>query len=199
MSDATPLRNTYDKYDTPNPVERRLMAGFFSALDGALSDVDPERVLEVGAGEGEVTARVSELFPTVPVLGFDLPDDETRMHWNDRGVTGTFGDIHELPFPDGSFDLVLAIEVLEHVAYPEIALAEIERVTRSHLIASVPREPVWRMANLARGKYVTDLGNTPGHINHWTTRGFAGLIGRRFEVESVTHPFPWTMVRATLR
>jgi SAM-dependent methyltransferase len=198
-SDSVPLRNTYDKYTTRNPVEQRLMAGFFGALDRALQNVVPGAVLEVGAGEGEVTSRLRERFPDVPVFGLDLPDDETADHWSEKGVDGVFGDIHHLPFPDRSFDLLLAIEVLEHVQFPELALAEMERVTRDAVVVSVPREPVWRAANMARGKYWGDLGNTPGHINHWSAAAFRRLVGRRFDIEWTDTPFPWTMVRATRR
>jgi SAM-dependent methyltransferase len=198
-SDSVPLRNTYDKYTTRNPVEQRLMAGFFGALDRALQNVVPGAVLEVGAGEGEVTSRLRERLPDVPVFGLDLPDDETADHWSEKGVDGVFGDIDHLPFPDRSFDLLLAIEVLEHVQFPELALAEMERVTRDAVVVSVPREPVWRAANMARGKYWGDLGNTPGHINHWSAAAFRRLVGRRFDIEWTDTPFPWTMVRATRR
>nr|WP_256444588.1 methyltransferase domain-containing protein [Aquihabitans sp. G128] len=101
-----------------------------------------------------------------------------------------------LPFEADTFDLVLAIEVLEHVPYPELALSELHRVARRDVVVSVPREPIWSAANLARGKYLKDLGNTPGHINHWSKKGFAELVGRRFDVRAVHSPFPWTMVAA---
>ena len=41
-----------------------------------------------------------------------------------------------------------------------------------HLLLSVPREPIFRSCNLFTGRYVKDLGNTPGHLNHWTGAGF---------------------------
>ncbi|MEZ5177714.1 MAG: hypothetical protein R2746_05365 [Acidimicrobiales bacterium] len=72
-------------------------------------------------------------------------------------------------------------------------------MARRDLVVSVPREPIWCAANLARGKYVRDLGNTPGHINHWGKKAFADLVGRRFHVRSVRSPFPWTMVAASVR
>ena len=83
-----------------------------------------------------------------------------------------------LSFADGEFDLATAIEVLEHVPEPEATLAEMARVARRGLLVSVPREPLWRGLNMARGAYLRDLGNTPGHVNHWSKRGFVSLLSR---------------------
>ena len=196
---AVPTGNTYDKYASKNPVERKLMDGFFSALDAALPTRAPSLILEVGVGEGEVTERLARRWPDAAIVGVDLPDPELAQHWAGRGFSPLFADIGRLPFGADQFDLVLAIEVLEHVPFPELALAELERVARRDLVVSVPREPIWRVANLARGKYARDLGNTPGHVNHWGKRHFAELIGRRFNLASVQTPFPWTVIAATVR
>ena len=199
VDDDVPTGNTYDKYASKNPVERKLMDGFFAALDASLPRTDPGRILEVGVGEGEVTARLAARWPNATFVGVDLPDPELAGHWGGKRFSPLFGDIGRLPFPDDSFDLVLCIEVLEHVPYPELALAELDRVARRDLVASVPREPIWCAANLARGKYLKAFGNTPGHINHWSKKRFAELVGRRFDVRAVRSPFPWTMVAATVR
>jgi 2-polyprenyl-3-methyl-5-hydroxy-6-metoxy-1,4-benzoquinol methylase len=199
VSTVVPTGNTYDKYASKNPIERRLMAGFFSALDDSLPDRAPGTVLEVGVGEGEVSGRLRALYPTATILGADLPDPTLAGEWQRRGIGGVFADIAHLPFTSKSFDLVMAIEVLEHVPDPAAALAELARLSRSHLVLSVPREPIWRVANLARGKYVTSLGNTPGHIQHWSRRRFVDLVGSQFDVVSVRSPFPWTMIGARAR
>jgi ubiquinone/menaquinone biosynthesis C-methylase UbiE len=199
VTTVVPTGNTYDKYASTNPVERRLMAGFFDALDASLPTAAPAAVLEVGVGEGEVSARVQQRYPGARLVGIDLADDELAAHWAERGVAGSFADIAHLPFPDRAFDLVLAIEVLEHVADPPAALAELDRVCRADLVVSVPREPLWRVANMARGKYLGALGNTPGHIQHWSSRGFARYVGARFDVRAVRRPVPWTMVAARSR
>jgi 2-polyprenyl-3-methyl-5-hydroxy-6-metoxy-1,4-benzoquinol methylase len=196
---AVPTGNTYDKYASKNPVERRLMAGFFGCLDELLPSAAPRSVLEVGMGEGMVCQRIRERFPEARIAGIDLPDDELGAHWQERDLAGGFADIARLPFRDRSFDLVLAIEVLEHVPDPAAALAELSRVATGNLVLSVPREPIWRVANMARGKYLGALGNTPGHIQHWSRRSFADLVGTRFEVTGVRTPFPWTMVAARSR
>lgn len=194
-----PIGNTYDKYASQNPVERRLMASFFARLDAALPTDAPRSILEVGVGEGEVADRVRTHYPAARFVGIDLPDPELAAHWDDRSLAGTFADITQLPFGDAQFDLVLAIEVLEHVDDPRAALRELARVATGALVLSVPREPIWRAANMARGKYIRALGNTPGHVNHWSKRRFGQLVGEHFELQQVLAPFPWTMVAARVR
>ncbi len=196
---ATPTGNTYDKYATTNPIEQRMMRGFMRALDEMLAGLGPRRIFEIGVGEGHVMARVRERFPGVPLVGLDLPDDTLGDDWRERGLACMFGDATTLPFPDDSFDLVLAIEVLEHVPRPEIALAELSRVCSGAFIASVPFEPIWRTGNILRRRYVRDLGNTPGHVNHWTRWGFQRFVESMFHVQQTRSPLPWTMVRAIPR
>jgi len=191
--------NTFDKYGSGNPLVRRMMSGFFAALDSSLPASAPATVLEVGLGEGEVTARLRSRWPDARMVGIDLPDEELAASWKELGLAGAYADIARLPFPDRSFDLVLAIEVLEHVPDPAAAIAELSRVARGDLVLSVPREPIWRVANMARGKYLGALGNTPGHIQHWSTASFAALVGSRFSVRTVLKPLPWTMIAASAR
>ena len=103
-----------------------------------------------------------------------------------------------LPFADDEFDVATAIEVLEHVPDPAHTVAEMARVAQRWLLASVPREPLWRGLNVARGAYIRDLGNTPGHINHWSKRAFVALLSRHGEVVEARSPFPWTMLLVRL-
>ena len=84
--------------------------------------------------------------------------------------------------------------MLEHIPDPDAVVAEMARVGRSHLLVSVPHEPLWRMLNVARGAYLRDLGNTPGHINHFSAASFKALLGRHGEVVQARSPFPWTML-----
>jgi SAM-dependent methyltransferase len=196
VSTSVPTGNSYDKYGAKNPIERRLMRGFFAALSDALPRERPATVLEVGVGEGEISAKLRALYPDALIVGVDLHDDALAAGWGTRGFVGAYADIARLPFPPLVFDLVLGIEVLEHVPDATAALAELERVSRGRLILSVPREPIWRVANMARGKYLASLGNTPGHIQHWSRRSFAELVGSRLEVVRVSTPFPWTMIEA---
>lgn len=175
------------------------MRGFFTTFDRMLSNPQPSRILEIGVGEGVVTSRVIERFPGATVIGVDLPDDGLVDEWRSRHLSCAFGDAVALPFPDGAFDLVLAIEVFEHLPDPHRALAEVARVCSGALIASVPFEPIWRFGNIARGRYVRHLGNTPGHVNHWSSRSFRKLISTQFDIVERAAPLPWTMLRASSR
>ena len=199
---AVPTGNTYDKYGSTNPVVRRLMAGFETALDGLFAEAAPSSVLDVGCGEGVLTARWAEQLGTGRVVGIDLEDPKLRREWTLRprpnlefqAMAG-----QSLPFGDGEFELAAATEVLEHVPDPERTLSEMARVASRHLLVSVPREPLWRALNLGRGAYVRQLGNTPGHVNHWSRRGFLRLLDRHGDVLETRSPFPWTMVLVAVR
>jgi SAM-dependent methyltransferase len=191
--------NNYDKYASTNPIEQRMMRGFFDALDHLLGGLTPVTVVEVGAGEGRVTERLVERFPDATVIGLDLVDDDLAGDWAELGLPMFFGDATRLPFADDAIDLVVGLEVMEHIPNPASALREIARVCRDTVVLSVPREPIWRAGNLARSRYVRDLGNTPGHVNHWSARGFERFVDSTFQVQATKRPLPWTMVRAVPR
>ncbi len=192
-----PTGNTYDKYGSTNPVVRRLMAGFERTLDELFSSAAPASVLDVGCGEGVLTEQWAWRLGSGRVVGIDLEDPKLTAEWAGRERTNLdFRPmrVEALEFGDGEFELVAATEVLEHVTDPDRALAEMARVASRWLLVSVPQEPLWRALNLARGAYLSDLGNTPGHLNHWTRRRFVTLLGRYGEVVETRSPFPWTML-----
>jgi 2-polyprenyl-3-methyl-5-hydroxy-6-metoxy-1,4-benzoquinol methylase len=192
-----PTGNTFDKYGSQNPVVKRLMSGFHATLDALWGRSAPSSVLDVGCGEGVLTVQWAERLGDGRVVGIDLDDPKLRAEWARRERTNLGFRAEEatrLSFADDEFDLAAAIEVLEHVPEPEATLAEMARVARGHLLVSVPREPLWRGLNMARGAYWRDLGNTPGHVNHWSKRGFVSLLSRYGTVEEARSPFPWTML-----
>jgi 2-polyprenyl-3-methyl-5-hydroxy-6-metoxy-1,4-benzoquinol methylase len=198
MTTAVPTGNAFDKYGSRNPVVRRLMSGFEGTLQELFTHAAPTSVLDVGCGEGVLTERWAQALGDRPVLGIDLDDPKLREQWAARRRQNlsfaTVDVAQRLPYADDEFDLASAIEVLEHVPDPEHTVAEMARVARRHLLASVPREPLWRGLNMARGAYIKDLGNTPGHVNHWSRRAFVSLLSRHGRVIDVRSPFPWTML-----
>lgn len=198
-SDAFPIGNTYDKEAATHPLERRLVAGFTGALE-ALLPTRASSVLEVGCGEGHQLQKVLQRVGAERVVGLDLLDVELEGTWAGLDdVDLLWGSAYQLPFPSDSFDLVLALEMLEHVGEPDTVLAEIARVATGPVVISVPWEPVWRLGNLARRRYVREMGNTPGHIQHFTRRAIVSRVEQHLDVLDVRRPFPWTFVLAHAR
>ena len=201
--EGTVTGNTYDKYGSTNPVVRRLMAGFEGTLEELFTQADPQSLLDVGCGEGVLTHQWAQrLGDERRVVGIDLDDPALHAEWAKRTAPNLEYRVmkaENLPFADGEFDAAAAIEVLEHVPDAEHTVAEMARVAKRWLLVSVPREPLWRGLNMARGAYWKDLGNTPGHVNHWSKRSFVALLSRHGDDVQARSPFPWTMLLVRLR
>ena len=93
-----------------------------------------DHLLDVGSGPGTITADLAGLVARVTAL--EIHDEAaalTRAELERREVTNTevrVGDVHDLPFADGTFDVVHAHQVLQHVSDPVAALREMIRVAR---------------------------------------------------------------------
>jgi 2-polyprenyl-3-methyl-5-hydroxy-6-metoxy-1,4-benzoquinol methylase len=191
-----PAGNYYDKYRTSNPIARRLMQGFLDAFDGLVAEVPVSAALEIGCGEGELSIRLARR--GFSVRGCDISTEiveEARSRARDAHVEAEFWtqSIETIDRVAEAVPLVVCCEVLEHLDDPAYGVDVLAGLAQPYLLASVPREPLWRALNLARGKYVGALGNTPGHVNHWSLGGFLRLLGRRFDVIESRTPLPWTM------
>lgn len=190
--------NAFDKYGSINPIVKWLMRGFESTLSDLVDRANPVNIHEIGCGEGYWVSRWTRL--DIPARGSDfstLVIDLARENAARQGLNPTLFEvrsIYDLRPEQDRADLVVCCEVLEHLEYPENGLNALSRVVGRHLIVSVPREPIWRLLNLSRGKYLCDLGNTPGHIQHWTSKEFIALVDQFFEVLEIRTPLPWTML-----
>lgn len=190
--------NHYDKYGTRNPIARRLMAGFLGAFDDLIKQTGATAAFEVGCGEGELALRLARR--GIDVEGCDIDTDIVAVanaNATAAGFDPTFrvADVQNLNAAGiAPAELIVCCEVLEHVDAPTEALDVLADLGARHLLLSVPREPIWRALNMARGKYLSAAGNTPGHINHWGQRAFREFVARRLDVVAVRSPLPWTML-----
>lgn len=194
--------NYYDKYATKNPAARLLVRHFLYAFDELAASSHAKTAYEIGCGEGMLSLRLAA--KGLQVRGSDVEPDivhEANKRALQLGYDTLFRTLNlfDIKRADAAADLLVCCEVLEHIPQPSSALDYIARLVHSYVLMSVPREPIWRALNLARGRYILSLGNTPGHVNHWSARQFIDDVSRRFEILAIRKPLPWTMVLCRVR
>ena len=201
--DGIVVGNAYDKYGSQNPIVRWMMNGFNDTLSELVVKASSKTIHEIGCGEGYwvmqwnqqgIDARGSDFSSTVIELA--------RENAVDNGIDPDVykqRSIYDVDSDKDSAELIVCCEVMEHLEHPEDGLQALQRIVKNHVILSVPREPIWCALNMARGKYISKLGNTPGHIQHWSRSGFVKLVSQYFDIIEVKSPFPWTMLLARVK
>lgn len=151
----------------------------------------PARVLDYGCGQGRYLDVVRERFPQARLTGCDVSSVALEQARRQRPWAKYVAmDDERAPLPDGSFDLVMSVEVLEHVADAERATGELARLVApgGRLVLSTPcANPgslEWllnrRRGGLQRtadgyGRFATD---EPGHLRRLTSRDLRVLLAR---------------------
>ena len=194
--------NVYDKYGTKNPIARYLMKGFIGSVEELISITGSLDIHEVGCGEGHLSAILAKENIKVRASDFSqLVIAKAQDIAKSAGADVDFkvASIYDLNPANDSAQLVVCCEVLEHLESPQRALKLLAQLARPYLLVSVPREPIWRILNILRGKYLLNLGNTAGHIQHWSQKSFLSMLEKYFDIVKVHTPLPWTMVLCRTR
>ena len=187
------------KFQTANPIAGGLIDRLYREVAAVAVATEATSLLDAGCGEGEALARLGDQAPE-RTAAVDLDRDAVALTQNRLpGVDVSRHSIEALPFEDDSFDLVLCLEVLEHVPEPGAALAELARVCSGRIVLSVPDEPWFRLGSLARGKYLRGLGDHPEHVNHWSQRSLRAMLEQEVEVISLPRSFPWAIAECRPR
>jgi SAM-dependent methyltransferase len=181
-------------------VQARLLARFRRRLLSEASGLAPARVLDAGCGEGMVSSWLRGVLPGAEITGVDgRPEAVAAYRAANPSLHAREGDLDALPFEDGAFDLVVCTEVLEHIPDAPRTLRELTRVSSGHLLLTVPHEPFFRAGNFAAGRYRDRWGSTPGHVHHWSRRGFLRMVAAEAEPLRWLGMTPWQGVVARPR
>jgi SAM-dependent methyltransferase len=198
------------KYLNPNPLQRYLVRRFHRRIASLLKATGARRILDSGCGEGFVISYLLQENDRLAITGIDCSSEAIEMarlmvqpvlseacpelrRRVEGGVLFDVGDLREMPYDDDSFDLVMCLEVLEHLPDPHRGLCELRRVTSAYCLVSVPHEPFFRATNFLRGRHVPAWGRDPEHLQHWTARQFCRLVEPYFEIERFVYSFPWVI------
>ena len=200
----------YDKYNSKNLLKRRMVerlnAKILTTMDGFVKKItnnparekSPIRILDAGCGEGFISNMIYNNIDNVEVVGLEYTSEAIDIaKQSNNNIEFVQGDIYKMPFEDAAFDIVLCMEVLEHLTDPSAAIEEVLRVSKNFLIITVPNEPWFCMGNLLALKNVSRLGNPIDHINHWTFGGFkkftVDFLGRDGQDVLYDTSFPWSI------
>lgn len=138
-----------------------------SAVLGFLRGVQPQSLLDVGSGRGAFLFPFLREFPEVPVTAVDLLPHRVELllavaQGGMSRLTPLRQDICTWDAPDGSFDVVTLLEVLEHIPAVEQAVEAAVRLARRYVVVTVPSKP----------------DNNPEHIHLLTKDKITGLFAR---------------------
>jgi ubiquinone/menaquinone biosynthesis C-methylase UbiE len=183
------------KFASKNPLLKLANQGFLKAIRNLTLATRVKKILDCGCGEGIVLDHLNQNIPNLRLSGFDIDKESLKLASQlVPSAQLNTASIYTIPYSSNSFPLLICSEVLEHLENPQQALKELQRVSAKYVIISVPHEPFFRIANMARFKYLPRFGNTPGHLNHWTIRGFKKLMEEYFKIEEILYPFPWIVL-----
>lgn len=192
--------NLSDKYLKSNFIIQKLIKNFYWSIERIISEIEVNKILEVGCGPGFSTQYLTKILNDKDFQASEYKLDLVKeAQKRNPEIKIQQESIYELKRTTDSFDLIIALEVLEHLENPDLALKELRRVTSKYCLLSVPNEPLWRILNICRLKYLKNFGNTPGHIQHWPKDKFTHLLSKYFYVKKIKMPLPWIIVLAEKR
>ena len=196
MNKVNEYESVSDKYK--NPMLKGVINGFVNSLDMMVKLSNAENALDAGCGEGYIFNRLFSKNKRLQMTGLDISNEALKTARKLNPDSKFFeGSIYEMPFEDNKFDLVIASEVLEHLEKPKKALDEISRISKKHVLLSVPNEPLFRITNFLRGKNISRLGNDIDHVSLWGKKQFINMISNYFKIVKIETPFPWIVVLCT--
>lgn len=188
------LPTNYLKYQTHNPLVQYLIGRFLRRVIQKVGELHPESIADIGCGEGALAAKLDELGFAVRYQGYDVREEALALARELNPQRPFFqGDLFNLELPSGSADLVICLEVLEHLVEPENAVKKLASWSGRAALLSVPWEPFFQMGSFLRGKYLSAWGNHPEHLHHFNHGRLATLARTAFREVRVEGCFPWLL------
>ncbi len=176
----------FDRYaaDYHAKHNRHYLKGRLTFLLSRLAARPGMRILEVGTGVGVITQAISRRFPEAEVYGMDYSEGMIRNRLFTHGIVG---DAERLHFLDGTFDWIIASDIIEHVEHPERLIAEAARCLkpRGRLLLTTPNPFFVPLLNFTR--YLGLSLSSEKLLNPWAVKRWFSKYGFHIVAEQRTN------------
>jgi ubiquinone/menaquinone biosynthesis C-methylase UbiE len=168
------VKSAYDQFYVDNDDAWRMLGARSKAknITEVCKDLNPQKVLEVGAGDGSILHFLNEWGFGKELYALEIAEsgvEVIRKRALKNLVEVKAFDGYKIPYADDSFDLIILAHVLEHVEHERILLRELKRVAK-HIVIEVPLD--YRFGIDKRMKHFLDYG----HINMYTPTAIRFLL-----------------------
>jgi 2-polyprenyl-3-methyl-5-hydroxy-6-metoxy-1,4-benzoquinol methylase len=148
-------------------------------------------ILDVGCGEGIMLEKLTKRYPHKNIIGLDTIPENIQI-CSKFGLPVQLGDLYHLDFHNNSIDVVILMEVIEHLAAPDQAIKEIHKVLKpgGKLIIIFPNDAFFLIARILTLKFKEAAFN-PGHLKQWTHREIRKFLNNHNldVITSISIPF----------
>jgi len=189
---------TRSKYLKKNFLRQYLIVNFFNQVLSLVRLSGAKSILDIGCGEGLVDYFLLKALPGLKIVGGDLDEQALEVaRVLNPGARYQEMDARATGLADASFDLVMANEVLEHLAdYPKV-IQEAARVSRKYFLVSVPEWPFYQATNFLIGANWKTWGEHPDHMVSFTYSKLKAEVQGRFSGPQIwKRAYPWLIVLA---
>lgn len=150
----------------------------YDQISSVVQRLAPQKILDVGCGDGRLARAIRANCRDVVIHGCDVSTAAlTRSEGLDRQYSVDL-NCEALPEPDGSYDLVIASEVIEHLIMPDRTLEEFTRVLRQggHVLLTVPNVAFWRFRVQALSGQVPSVTADDRHLHSFSASLLEHLV-----------------------
>ena len=192
--------NFYNKYESKNIIEKYIISNYFKTILKLCEKNSINNFIDIGCGEGKWLNEFSKKGFTC--IGTDHSDeviDLAKKNSLTKDLNIFKSNIYDKNFTsiinkkinETGIKNLFFLEVLEHLNNPSNIIDKLFKIDFNNMIITVPNEPLWRILNCCRLKYLKDFGNTPGHINHFSSNKLKVLLSKNFKILDIKLPVPF--------
>lgn len=197
---GNPFYDFLPKYLTKNPLKKKVIERFLTKIVTIVRQMNPQTILDIGCGNGVPLFYLNRYVPHNQIVGLDTSRKELEIAKGiNKEADFVVADINTLPFREEIFDLVLCLEVLEHLKDTTKALSSLHKVGRKTVVISVPDSSFFNIMSLFSLRNIRNLGEDKIHLHNFNKTRLTKLLKEEFQHFEITKTLPWLIAVCDFR